>query len=614
MTSGMSAVTNWELEGMTDDFMQSGAVSSPDAAESLPAGIAINGYQIEGIAGRGGMGVVYRAMQQWPQRTVAVKVIRSEYARDPDFRRRFQREVDVAASIEHPNVIPIYGAGEYDGLLYLAMRYIEGTDLREWLLQNGAMPPTRAARIVVQIGEALDAAHSNGLVHRDVKPGNVLLTERSARDHVYLTDFGLTKKASGSAGWTKSGTWVGTVDYSAPEQIRGEHVDARADVYALGCLLFELLSGQVPFERDSDVSKLFAHVNDPPPSLGAFSPSLGRFDHVIQRALSKDPNDRFMSAGDLGRAALAAAEMRSIELKETVVATGEAAPAVDPNATKIDEGVYTPPLRTGGTAPAGPSGPSDGQGGGGRPQPSPQPQPTKPRPWLKFGVPGVLALVVVGVVVAVLASSGGKKHHPVSPVAKTSPDVALVRNAVNGWYNTSGSGACQYLSPANVQAVYGGYAGCQKQLAGATATPVSGPQKVQVTGTLATDSGFTWEGHPMKITLVKQNGRWLIDTIDDADYDAIQTTVSNWDQTNGPDTCNFFTQHYLQNAYNGSLSQCQSQNASFSPSGIQGSQNINETSATQATDQVTLKNGKKVQFSLVKQTDDKWLIDDIQAQ
>lgn len=293
----------------------------------LRAGSTVAEYTVEGVAGRGGMGIVYLARQEHPHRRVALKVISPELASDPEYRARFEREVDVAASIEHPNVIPIYAGGEDHGVLYLAMRFIEGTDLRAWLEEHGPMSPRRAVGVVAQVGDALDAAHAAGLVHRDVKPGNVLLTERNARDQVYLTDFGLTKQSTSTAGLTRTGSWVGTVDYMAPEQIRAEHVDARADVYSLGCLLFELLSGQVPFERDSDVSKIFAHMSDPPPSLAGITPGdLGRFDEVVHRAMAKEADDRYPSAGDLGRAAVAVAERRAIDVGERSVAVGAAAP------------------------------------------------------------------------------------------------------------------------------------------------------------------------------------------------------------------------------------------------------------------------------------------------
>ncbi len=288
----------------------------------LTAGSVFAGHRIEDVAGRGGMGVVYRATQLALDRTVALKVIAPGLLEDQTMRARFVRESKVAASIDHPNVIPIYYAGEERGIAYIAMRYVGGDDIRSLVRREGHLKPERAARIVAQIGAALDAAHAAGLVHRDIKPANVLLGQD---DHVYLTDFGLTKHVLSVAGTTKPGHWVGTLDYVAPEQIRGERVDARSDVYALGCLLYYTLTGDVPFERDGDEAKLWAHLSEPPPKPSRHG-VLVAFDAVIERALAKDPDERYPSAGDLGRAAVAAAAGRRPAERERLVATGAAAP------------------------------------------------------------------------------------------------------------------------------------------------------------------------------------------------------------------------------------------------------------------------------------------------
>jgi hypothetical protein len=292
----------------------------------LAPGSVFAGHRIEDVAGRGGMGVVYRAVQLALDRTVALKVIAPGLLDDQTMRARFVRESKVAASIDHPNVIPIYYAGEEDGVAYIAMRYVPGDDIRSLVRREGKLAPERAARMVAQIGAALDAAHRAGLVHRDIKPANVLL---GPEDHVYLTDFGLTKHALSTAGATKPGHWVGTLDYVSPEQIRGERVDARVDVYALGCLLFFTLTGEVPYERDGDEAKLWAHLNDPPPkpSEHGVPPA---FDAVVERALAKDPDARYPSAGDLGRAALAAAAGTAPSQEERLVAKGAAAPVESP--------------------------------------------------------------------------------------------------------------------------------------------------------------------------------------------------------------------------------------------------------------------------------------------
>src|ERR1700712_5322794 len=257
----------------------------------LQPGDEIAGYRVTGVAGRGGMGGVYRAEQLDLQRPVALKLIATPLARDEAFRERFVRESRAAAAIDHPNVIPVYSAGEDDGRLYLAMRFVDGEDLRTTIHRDGPMQPERAASVIAQVANALDAAHARGLIHRDIKPANVLLD----RDHAYLTDFGLTKRLTGETTMTGSGRWVGTLGYIAPEQIRGEGVDARADVYALGCLLFYILTGVAPYRRDSDEATLYAHLNDAAPDARALMPDVPpALAAVVERALEKDPDDRFL--------------------------------------------------------------------------------------------------------------------------------------------------------------------------------------------------------------------------------------------------------------------------------------------------------------------------------
>jgi streptogramin lyase len=294
----------------------------------LSIGGVLAGYRIEGLAGRGGMGVVYRATQLGLERQVALKLIAPELAQDESFRERFKRESRTAAQIEHRHVIAVYEAGEADGELFIAMRFIDGIDMRELIRREGRIEPARAARLLAQIASALDAAHARGLVHRDIKPGNVLIAHEDARDHAYLTDFGLSKRLGSESAVTRTGVWVGTVDYIAPEQIQGLPLDARSDVYSLGCLLYHALTGRVPFERDSDVAKIFAHMSEPPPPVTEAIAGLpADLDAVVRRAMAKEPGDRYPSAGDLGRAALAAVEGRRVAAAERSVATGEAAPS-----------------------------------------------------------------------------------------------------------------------------------------------------------------------------------------------------------------------------------------------------------------------------------------------
>ncbi len=292
----------------------------------LSEGDEFAGYRIERRLGRGGMGVLYLAVEPGLERRVALKLIAPEAAADEVFARRFAEESKIAASIEHPNVVPIYAAGKEDGIPYIAMRYVSGSDLGRRLAREGRLEPAAAAALIAQVGSGLDAIHAAGLVHRDVKPANVLLGETGGEDHAYITDFGVARNVSTESGLTQTGRFVGTLDYVAPEQISGGAVDARADVYALGCLLFKLLTGEVPYPRDGEAARLYAHLNDPPPapSLHATAVPMA-LDDVAIRAMSKTPEDRYPSAGDLGRAAVAALSGSHPDLPERTVATGAAA-------------------------------------------------------------------------------------------------------------------------------------------------------------------------------------------------------------------------------------------------------------------------------------------------
>jgi pSer/pThr/pTyr-binding forkhead associated (FHA) protein/tRNA A-37 threonylcarbamoyl transferase component Bud32 len=291
--------------------------------EALPLGTVFAGCRVEQVIGHGDMGIVYRAEELALQRRVALKLIRPEHSEEARFRERFRRESKVAASIDHPNVIPILEAGEENGVLFITMRLVEGTDLRALIASEGRIDPLRAARIVSQVGAALDAAHARGLVHRDIKPPNVLL---GRADHVYLSDFGLAKRADEVGGLTRQGSIVARAEYVAPEQIVEDRADALSDVYALGCVLFEALTGETPY-ADSNDPAMLAHVSEPPPSPVEKQPDLPRqFDDVVHRAMAKEPSERYPSAGDLGQAALVAAGGLRRARGESLVATGEAAP------------------------------------------------------------------------------------------------------------------------------------------------------------------------------------------------------------------------------------------------------------------------------------------------
>jgi serine/threonine protein kinase len=268
----------------------------------LDPGTELAGYRIESMIARGGMGVVYRALDVQLSRPVALKLLAPELAANDKFRQRFVRESRLAASVDHPNILPIYGAGESSGLLYIAMRYVRGTDLKEELDARGALPLTEVMRILADTASALDAAHAAGLVHRDIKPGNILLSDDRTygHRHVYLTDFGLTKRATSATGVTTAGHFLGTLDYVAPEQIRGDDVDNRADVYALACVAYTLLAGHPPFEHDDDSAQLWAHMTEEPPFLCAERPELPSLIGVaIQAGMAKKRDDRPASCGGL---------------------------------------------------------------------------------------------------------------------------------------------------------------------------------------------------------------------------------------------------------------------------------------------------------------------------
>jgi len=341
-----------------------GAATSP-----LAPGSPLGGYTIVGVIGRGGMGVVYEAEQVALQRAVALKVLSPDVADDASFRERFKREVMVMAAVDHPHICPVYEAGEADGHLFLAMRLVRGPTLKQLIAGSpGGMEPRRAVRLIAQAADALDAAHTNGLVHRDVKPQNILVAER---DHAYLADFGLAIHGA-DTGLTRTGQFVGTLDYVAPEQIRGERTDARSDIYALGCVLYEALTGSPPYAGSSnEVGKLYAHVNEPPPRPTEARPDLpGAFDAVIERAMAKDPNERFPSAGALAQAALAAADGHRapplpVSAAPELGAAALVAPAPEPWVD--DEAESTSRTRDFGVPPPEP--PS------GRPGPPPRPTP-----------------------------------------------------------------------------------------------------------------------------------------------------------------------------------------------------------------------------------------------
>jgi hypothetical protein len=283
------------------------ASDRPKRLPRLEPGSVFAGYRIESMLARGGMGIVYKAKDVDLDRTVALKIIAPEFTQDETAVARFKSEARIAASLEHPNIVPIHRGGEHDGILYLAMRFVPGTNLRE-ILDGEPLDLDRTGRIITDVARALDVAHARGLVHRDVKPANILLSGGPDEEQVYLADFGLTKRLGSVQGdLTHPGAWVGTPDYVAPEQIQARDVDGRADVYSLGCVLYEMLTGHVAYPKGSDIAKLWAHVTDPPPL-----PSTERsgivpaFDDIVAKATAKEPDDRYRSASELAAAVQAA--------------------------------------------------------------------------------------------------------------------------------------------------------------------------------------------------------------------------------------------------------------------------------------------------------------------
>ena len=304
---------------------------------------SVGRFRIESSLVEGPVGAVYAAVGPSGER-VALKILKPEAAGDERFRRRFVREAELAGALRHPHIVPFVDAGEDDGTLYLATRLVEGSDLRELLRRQGRLEPLRALRIVRQAADALDAAHAAGVVHRDVKPANLLVAEG---DHVYVCDFGLARHAASARSVTRDAAFAGTIDYVSPEQIEGGDVDARTDVYSLACVLFECVTGIRPFERDSELAVVFAHLNEPPPSACAVRPELPpAFDDVLAKALAKSPDERYAACGELvvdaeaalrgarlpsrrsrvRRYALAAAALLAIAGVTVLLATGMSSP------------------------------------------------------------------------------------------------------------------------------------------------------------------------------------------------------------------------------------------------------------------------------------------------
>jgi predicted Ser/Thr protein kinase len=324
-------------------------------SSSTRIGTTVAGYRLERLLGRGGMSVVYLAEHQRLGRKVALKLLSPALSEDESFRERFERESRRAAEIDHPNIVPIYDAGDAEGQFYIAMRYVQGPDLKTLLKGDGPLSIGRTLFLLEQAASALDAAHERDLVHRDVKPANILIEEPS--DRVFLTDFGVVKHTA-SHGLTRTGFFIGTVDYAAPEQIEGLPVDARTDVYALGCVLYECLAGRAPFDREAEVAVMHAHLTERPPSVRSARPDLPReLDRVIAGAMAKAMEDRPATCEELIDAAHAAALGRGTTGRQAVPAAAAEAtheeppeavepevPAEEPEAPKEAEPVAVAPV------------------------------------------------------------------------------------------------------------------------------------------------------------------------------------------------------------------------------------------------------------------------------
>jgi serine/threonine protein kinase len=309
---------NWySVEGAVGGMYPEGSGVSWSPDHVIPAGSRLAGYGVEAEIGRGGMAVVFRAYDERLGRQVALKVMAPAFAADDAFRQRFARESRAAATVDDPHIIPVYEAGEAAGVLFIAMRYVGGGDVGTLLRRHGPLSPPHALAIVSPVASALDAAHRHGLIHRDVKPTNLLLDVGPGRsDHVYLSDFGLSKRMLSSAGLTGTGQFLGTLDYSAPEQIQGRQMDGRVDQYALACTVFELLSGAPPFSREEITAVILAHMSEPPPALTTRRDGLpSSVDEVLARALAKTAADRYPTCRDFVESLRAALLLGSYSVK-----------------------------------------------------------------------------------------------------------------------------------------------------------------------------------------------------------------------------------------------------------------------------------------------------------
>ncbi len=323
------------------------------------SGEVVAGFRVERLIGSGGMGEVYLVQHPRLPRLDALKLLPIAASSDPSYRERFQREADLAASLDHDNVVPVYDRGETGGQLWIHMKYVAGQDAAAALASSGPFGVQRALHVITRVAAALDDAHRHGLLHRDVKPANILLgtaAEPGGPDRVYLTDFGIAKGAGDAAGLTPSGHFAASLDYAAPEQIQMRPLSGKADQYALGCVLFQLLTGSIPFPGDGAWARMNAHLSAPVPAVGQLRPGLPLgVQAVLDRAMAKDPDDRFDSCGAMA-AAFAEALRGPVAPgePETQAGPGSGTPrwAADTSATGCRAAARDPTARLRGAVPA----------------------------------------------------------------------------------------------------------------------------------------------------------------------------------------------------------------------------------------------------------------------
>lgn len=362
-------------------------------------------YRLEEMVGHGGMSIVFRARDLALERSVALKLLSPDLSEDSSFQERFSRESRLVASLDHPNVIPIYEAGEQNGVFYIAMRYVPGANLKALLQRNGPLDPAQTIAVVGQIASALTAAHEMGLVHRDVKPANVLIVERAGADdsyHIYLSDFGIAKQQISDA--TRTGMFLGTAHYASPEQIEGKALDARSDVYALGCVLYECLTGSLAFEKDSEVALIYAHLLEPPPSMRTARPELAdAVDPVVAKAMAKKPEDRYATAREFAAAVREALSRPAAAPR----------PVTQDDATPPESGTPAEVSRAAPDPPGDPLPPGDTPA-------TPPPGPARRIGRTRLGIgAGLIAIGVAGVVLAVVLLGGGDGKPAAQPQSGT---------------------------------------------------------------------------------------------------------------------------------------------------------------------------------------------------